>query len=297
MLVALQAKVALAEPLWVDPAVIDEVTTAADALWPEGPLEIAPRPAVPGEGFLWDGATLAWIHGGRAWTEPAADAATVVLLARSWLGDAPAVEGWVPAVVVVAPPPPAPPPSRPPPSDTPAGTGLAVGVGARSTFGDVLPDGVRISAGPVAPHLDAEATLFLATGWVAAPTPLETAYVDLTGRSTVLVDVATVSLTGGWDLAAPRRIADRWTAAPVLLAGVQVAQASTRSMRVDRTRVEEARHFEGGALLGVAAELWWGESVGLRGSAVDRFARRTLLGGPPRLVQEVHLGLDLRFVP
>lgn len=282
-MIMLLSTAALAEPLWVDADQVDAVLAAVDALWPDAPIEVSARPEVlQGEGLLWVGGLLVWIHDGRAWTERAEDATTAVLLARSWSRSPPMEAVELPLAPVPAPGP-VPAAPAPPPRTEEAVWVASVGVRASDGL-----DGLRVGGGHLGRHLEVGASMFVSTRAAGKASTLE-ASLDALQLATALDarDVVSVGGQAVWHFV-PRPITGSVRVGPVAVGGLEVGEQVARELSADGITLDDTSRIGVGALVGVGADLWLAPRWGLVGTVVDRFRVDRALS------QRVWMGLDLR---
>jgi hypothetical protein len=282
-------------PLWVAPDVVPEARATLEELWPTGAVEVRPAPMIEGEtGLLWDGTQLVWSTLEGTHVESAADLATAVLLARTWLREHPEAEvGWIPPVELEL-------PIEPPALERPAVPEGALwfgGIGSQSSLSRGRTwDGVRGTIGSMWPHLEIGVVGFLAVGGSAPPTRVEHLVHDEPGAVTRSV-LQNVIFTGyvSWDLGAGRPA--RIFAKPRVLAGLEVRDGYVRTLTVEPAGSEYdvgPSQIDAGPVFGVGADLWLGV-VGLRALAAERFGFVTVEGYG--LEQYTFLSLDFVFRP
>ncbi|MCA9490095.1 MAG: hypothetical protein KC621_09230 [Myxococcales bacterium] len=277
-MILLLSTVAHAEPLWVEADQVDAVRATLDALWPDGPLEVLARPdELQGEGLLWVGGLLVWIHEGRAWTERAEDPATAVLLARSW-SRTPPVD-----LVELPPAPIAPPPVIEEPDRAEPAWLASAGVQASDGL-----DGVRVGGARLAGQLEVGASLFVSTRAAANPSALEANLDDLQLITALEArDVVAVGASGVWHFVGrPTTSAPR--VGPVVSLGLQVGEQVARDLSGDGITFDATSRIRAGVLAGLGADLWLAPRWSLMGSVVDRFDLDR------SLEQRILMGLDLR---
>jgi hypothetical protein len=282
-------------PLWVAPDVVPEARATLEELWPGSIVEVRPAPMSEGEiGLLWDGTQLVWSTLEGTHVESAADLATAVLLARTWLREHPEGEvGWIPPVEIELPE--APPALQRPP--VPEGALWFGGIGAQSGLSrGRIWDGVRGTLGYMWPHVEVGLAGFLALGGAAPPTWVERLVNDEPGtvQRTVLQNVILTGYTS-WDLGAGRPA--RFFAKPRLMAGLELRDGYVRTLTVEpsgSTYEAGVSKLDGGPVVGAGADLWFG-MIGLRALAGERFGFFTPEGRG--LSQYTFLSLDFVIRP
>ncbi|MCB9689489.1 MAG: hypothetical protein H6738_22270 [Alphaproteobacteria bacterium] len=280
-MIPLLSTAALADPLWVEADQVDAVRATVDALWPDAPIEVLARPdELQGEGLLWVGGLLVWIHEGRAWTERAEDATTAVLLARSWSRSPPVAEVELPPE---APPAPPPPPEEP----VPAERLWLASLGVQGSDGL---DGLRIGGSGMVRHLELGASLFVSTRGAASPSALE-ANLDALQLVTVLEarDVVSVGGQATWHFVS-RPTTDAPRIGPVGVAGLQVGERVSRELSDDGITFAATSQIGLGALAGAGADVWLTPRWALLGTVADR------IDLDRAAAQRILMAVDLRVV-
>jgi hypothetical protein len=254
-----------AEPLYVEPARIDEVAAVVAVLWPGDHLTVLVRPDAIDAGFVWDGVRLLRVADGRVTYGDAPDAETAVVLARAWSRPAPEA----PRPVLPPPPPPPPAPPAEPPAPARDGWQWVATTGIRQPFVGWTPEAVTFGVGAVEDHFDLRGVVGIGVG------PASGAPVALAAVTGALppFDAGSFDVLGGWNLGADRR-GERVHGGPVLIAGASAASRVDRTLGRDQS-VElgnEAR-VAFALLGGVAIDVWLGESVGVRTTLLARTTR------------------------
>lgn len=266
-----------------------------DALWPGAPIEVAVSPPDDTDGFWLDGDDLVLQRGSRHTARPVGgDAATAVVLARSWLRELASTEGWVPVVE-------APPEEVPTESPPAAPRPLHVGAGAQDDLRDPgLLDGIRVIVGADLGRVDGHLGVFLATGQLTEYSELDReidAFVTNDAPRQNHVDTFAVAAMVG------RTLADG--PGPRLAAGIEVRQFVVREHSLDSNgtdpRIELLASSSGldvGPVLAGGLEVPVGAFVRLRVTQLASVRlRRRLPSGPVVMTVPLSVAIDGVFAP
>jgi len=283
-----------------------------EVLWPEGQVDIVVGDP-EAEGFeLREGALILRLDGEEHTRPVGGDLRTAVALARSWLRELDATDGWVPKPDNYLPPvaPEPEPLAAPelPATETETAVlsrdALHMSVGIQDLLGTTAPmDGLHVAAGATEGHATGEVSVYITTGGAGARIePLDGLLASLGSSSQrSYADLLSVS-AGGRLYGGPAEPQRGLSGGPTLYAGLELRSFVERDIvanadgQITITLSPNSQRLDLGPVFGVGLDVWVGAHAAFRLSMLDRVRIRPQLVQSP-IIQEATVIYEIVYRP